>query len=401
MKLFSHNFSFNERNLQNKTVNNTTNITDGALAAELLQRNTPPVYGNKTKRLIKGKKILVTGAGGSIGSEIVHQLKKIDQSAPIFFVDNDEYSLYKLQLSLTGKPLLNSPEYILADITNRTKMHHIFSEIKPDLVFHAAAHKHLPLLERSPEAAVKTNVLGTEVIAEACALYGVGCLINISTDKAARPTSILGMTKRLAEMRAASFANDKTKIASVRFGNVLGSRGSFLETLSYQATKGLPITITDERMSRYFMTIPEAAGLVIESSAIAESGSTYVLDMGEPVKIIDLVQRYHQQFINKSPTIIFTGIRRGEKLHEELFDPSETYRETTHVRIRAVEVSTDLVSDKQLQRLYALAKNGASLEKLHTTLEKLIAINKPRVTKTKKLSSIEFAEQYSTGFANI
>ena len=178
----------------------TRSFDEDVLAEGLLQRKITSVYGQTAKELVSGKRVLVTGAGGSIGSEIARQLKKIDPEGEVYFVDNSEYALYTLEMSLTSRPLLTEPEYVLADVSNRTQMHKIISEIRPDIVFHAAAYKQLPLLERSPENAIRTNVLGTEVIAESCALYDVACLVNISTDKAARPTSILGMTKRLAEI---------------------------------------------------------------------------------------------------------------------------------------------------------------------------------------------------------
>lgn len=355
------------------------NMTEEISAAELLLRNAPPIYGPEARKLISGKTILVTGAGGSIGSEIVRQIKRLDPNTRGYFIDNNEYALYNLQMSLTAQPLLNSSEYILADITNRAKMHEIFAEVKPHIVFHAAAYKQLPLLERAPEAAIKTNVLGTEIIAETCALHHVNYFVNISTDKAAQPTSILGMTKRLAEMRAMRYSTSTTKVASVRFGNVLGSRGSFVETLAYQMMKELPVTITDPEMSRYFMTIPEAASLVIEASVLANGGSTYVLDMGEQIKIVDLVQRYAQMTNHKSPKIIFTGIRPGEKLHEELFDPSEHYRCTPHPRIRAVDVSTAFVSDEEFRELYHLVDCGISAASLRTALEQLISQSKRTV----------------------
>ncbi len=181
-------------------INDTTNLGNDALAVGLLQRPIIPIYGRAAKELISGKKILVTGAGGSIGSEIVRQIKRIDPQGEVYFIDNNEYALYTLQMSLTSRPLLTEPEYILADVADRNQMHKIFSGIKPDIVFHSAAYKQLPLLEKSPENAIRTNVLGTEVIAESCALNDVACLVNISTDKAARPSSILGMSKKLAEM---------------------------------------------------------------------------------------------------------------------------------------------------------------------------------------------------------
>ncbi|HZQ34650.1 MAG TPA: polysaccharide biosynthesis protein, partial [Dehalococcoidia bacterium] len=198
---------------------------ESSFAAALLGRDVLPVYGSEAAALIAGKTVLITGAGGSIGSEIVRQLRRLGAGVRLYFLDQDEYALYRLQMRLTARPLLDEPEYILADVTRQQQMRDLFAAIRPDLVFHAAAYKHLPLVERSPAAAILTNVRGTEIVARLCADHQVRRLLNISTDKAARPVSILGMTKRLAELRAARYATKRTVIASVRFGNVLGSRG--------------------------------------------------------------------------------------------------------------------------------------------------------------------------------
>jgi FlaA1/EpsC-like NDP-sugar epimerase len=201
------------------------------------------------------------------------------------------------------------------------------------VVFHAAAHKHLPLLERYPVEGVKTNILGTANVVAAAARCGTERFVNVSTDKAAAPTSMLGATKRLAEMVSASWAGDTMKIASVRFGNVLGSRGSFLPTLAWQIRNGLPVTVTDPRVTRFFMTIPEAASLVIEVAAMAETGETYVLDMGEPVRIVDLIAQYVDRVGGIRPELVYTGLRPGEKLHEELVDGQESRGDTGDPRI--------------------------------------------------------------------
>lgn len=351
---------------------NNNIFDDSKLAEQLLQRTTPPVYGQEANKLIKGKNIIVTGAGGSIGSEIVMQLRRIDPNCRIYFVDNDEYALYRLQLKLTAQPLLDSVEYVLANVSDRAKMLRLFKEVKPDIVFHAAAHKHLPLCERCPEAAIRTNVRGSHIIAEMCVKFNAQYLINISTDKAAQPTSVLGMTKRLAEMIVKSYANETTKIASVRFGNVLGSRGSFLETLRHQISSNSPVTITDMNMNRYFMTIPEAAGLVIESATLANGGSTFVLDMGKPIMITDIVERYVNLMKCKYPNIKLTGIRNGEKIQEELYDQSEIIKKTTHDRISSVDVSSDRFSLSEMRNFYRLARSGTSCEKLKTELKRLV-----------------------------
>lgn len=310
----------------------------GVSPTQILGRPAEPVYGEEARRLVTGRRVLVTGAGGSIGGEIVRQLSRLGVGE-MFFVDNDEYALYSLQRELSGNALLDDSHFVLADVSDEAKLNRVFAWARPSIVYHAAAHKHLPLLENSPEAAVRTNVLGTAVVLQASITHGVERFINISTDKAARPTSVLGMSKRLAEMAVAGRAGSATTVASVRFGNVLGSRGSFVETLHWQLAAGRPVTLTHPAASRYFMTIPEAAALVIEASVLAQAGETYVLDMGEPVRILDLIQRFAALSGGPEPQIVVTGLRPGEKLHEELFDPSEAQRPTAHPRIREVDVA--------------------------------------------------------------
>jgi FlaA1/EpsC-like NDP-sugar epimerase len=226
-------------------------------------------------------------------------------------------------------------------------------------LFHAAAHKHLPLLERYPAEGVKTNVFGTLNLVKAASESGVGRFVNISTDKAARPTSILGATKRWAELVVAAHAGPDMRVASVRFGNVLGSRGSFLHGLAAQVDRGQQITITDPQVTRFFMTIPEAAGLVIEAAVMARAGETYVLDMGDPVRIIDLVLKYLALTGLSAPGISFTGLRPGEKLHESLFDSAELGQATRHPKISAVSQRRD-VTEVTMARLPALRKAVAA-----------------------------------------
>lgn len=290
------------------------------------------VYGDSARRLVAGSTVLVTGAGGSIGSELVRQLTLL-QAGTVYMLDHDEGALHSLQLELSGHGLLSDANTILADIRDLTALTRHFGRVKPDLVFHAAAHKHLPLLERFPAEGVKTNVLGSRNVAVAAARSGVARLVNVSTDKAASPTSVLGATKRFAEELTVAEATERLRVANVRFGNVLGSRGSFLDSLTWQIDNGLPVTITDEDVTRYFMTIPEAAGLVIEAAVMAESGATYILDMGMPVRILDLARTYARLAEVAEPEIVYTGLRPGEKLHEELLDRSETSLPTEHPRI--------------------------------------------------------------------
>ncbi|MFH5878505.1 polysaccharide biosynthesis protein [Arthrobacter sp. NA-172] len=304
----------------------------------LLGREAIHVYGPGARELIEGKTILVTGAGGSIGSEIVRQMRLLE-AGKVYYVDNDEFALYNLQMGTEGVALLDDDAYCLADVKDEQLMRRIMQEVQPDIVFHAAAHKHLPLLERAPEAAVKTNVFGTESVILAAIAANVDRVVNISTDKAANPTSALGWSKRLAEHVVAKYAGTSaTKVVSVRFGNVLGSRGSFLPTLITQMENGQTVRLTDPEVSRFFMTIPEAAGLVIEAACLAEQGETYVLDMGSPVRIQALINRFVELSGHLPPEIEYTGLRPGEKLSEELFDRRETYYSTAHPRILKADV---------------------------------------------------------------
>jgi FlaA1/EpsC-like NDP-sugar epimerase len=297
-----------------------------------------PVYGAEAREVIAGRNVLITGAGGSIGSELVRQARELG-AAKVVCVDRDEYALYRLQLDGTGQALLTDDTVVLADVASRAQLAAVFRRHRPDVVFHAAACKHLPLLERYPAVAVTTNVAGTMNVASLAAEFGVRRLVNISTDKAANPTSVLGLTKRLAEIVTVQLATG-AQPASVRFGNVFASRGSFVETLAYQVSRGLPVTITDPAMSRYFMTIPRAAGLVIEAAFLADGLSTFVLEMGQPRVIVDLVTRYAAGCGYPVPTIRFTGRRAGEKLGEELVADGETPRPTLHPAITAVDAVT-------------------------------------------------------------
>ncbi|MGE0877190.1 MAG: SDR family NAD(P)-dependent oxidoreductase [Acidimicrobiia bacterium] len=301
------------------------------VASALLGRQTTPPCGAEAIAMLAGRRVLVTGAAGSIGSELVRQVHAA--GAHVFLLDVDESRLHAVMLDISGSGLLDDDRVVLADIRDARRVRRVFADVKPDIVFHAAAQKHLPLLERYPCEGVKTNVIGTDLVLDAAVAAGVERFILVSTDKAADPTSVLGATKRLAECLVGSVPAGATKCASVRFGNVLGSRGSFLETLAHQINEGLPVTVTDPEVTRYFMTIPEAVGLVIEAAAMADHGEIYVLDMGEPVRIIDLVERYVTLAGADEPDVRFTGLRPGEKLHEALFGLGEDHRATAHPRI--------------------------------------------------------------------
>ncbi len=300
----------------------------------LLGRDEMRVVRTASRAVVAGKRVLVTGAGGSIGSELCRQIRAFGPSA-LYLLDHDESNLHRLQLQISGEALLDSDELIIADIRDRSRILQLFRELQPEVVFHAAAHKHLPLLERHPCEGVKSNVLGTMHLAEAAVEAGTERFILISTDKAADPTSVLGATKRLAELVVGSQAGGPTKFASVRFGNVLGSRGSFLTVLAEQVENGEPITVTHPDVTRFFMTVEEAVGLVIEAGSMAASGEIFVLDMGEPVRIVDLVHNYVTQLnLDESDlTIRYTGLRPGEKLNEALFSKGEQRTPTAHPKV--------------------------------------------------------------------
>jgi FlaA1/EpsC-like NDP-sugar epimerase len=276
-----------------------------------------------------GRRVLVTGAGGSIGAELVRQLAAYGPSE-LLLLDRDESALHALQLELRGRALLDTPDLIVADIRDREAVDQVLAERRPDVVFHAAALKHLPLLERHPAEAIRANVLGTHHLLEASIAAGVQRFVNVSTDKAADPTSVLGYTKAIAERLTAEASRRATgTFLSVRFGNVLGSRGSVLTAFRAQIRSGGPVTVTDPDVTRFFMTAEEAAELVIQAGALGIDGEVLVLDVGEPVRIADVAARMVAQ-AESDVEIVFTGLRPGEKLHEALWGEAERPRKGPH-----------------------------------------------------------------------
>jgi FlaA1/EpsC-like NDP-sugar epimerase len=321
----------------------------------LLGRSERDIGEHEGRSIVSGKRVLVTGAGGSIGSELCRQVRRFSPAA-LYVLDHDESNLHRLQLELSEAALLDSEEIVLADVRDEQRIFRAFQELRPEVVFHAAAHKHLPLLERHPCEGVKTNVRGTQVLIEAAQNAETERFINVSTDKAADPVSILGATKRAAEILIQANALGSTSMGSVRFGNVLGSRGSFLPTLADQLRRGLPVTVTHPDATRYFMTIEEAVGLVLVAGSMAEYGETFVLDMGRPVRIVDLVSSYAAQLGVAEYEVEFTGLRPGEKLHEALVSLDEECVATAHPRVQAArprEIPADL--GENIARLYAAA----------------------------------------------
>jgi FlaA1/EpsC-like NDP-sugar epimerase len=287
---------------------------------------------------LTGRRVLVTGAGGSIGSELCRQIHRFGP-ASLIMLDRDESALHAVQLSLSGRALLDDPDVVLADLRDAERIRAIFAERRPEVVFHAAALKHLPLLEQYPAEAVKSNVWGTITVLNAASEFGVDAFVNISTDKAANPCSVLGYSKRITERLTAHVATLATgRYLSVRFGNVLGSRGSVLTAFASQIASGGPITVTDPRVSRYFMTVQEAAQLVIQAGAVGRPGEALVLDMGEAVRIAEVAQQM-AALAHERVDIVYTGLRPGEKLHEELFGQGETDERPLHPLISHVAVS--------------------------------------------------------------
>jgi FlaA1/EpsC-like NDP-sugar epimerase len=303
---------------------------------DLLRREPVQLNLNKISGYIQNKTVLVSGAGGSIGSELCRQISRFSPQA-LVLVEYSENNLFQIELELKEvfPDLTIYPQ--LVDIKDRERLQKVFKEYMPQVVFHAAAYKHVPMMEKHPQSALRNNVIGTKNLAELADQYEVETFIFISTDKAVQPTSIMGATKRIGEMIIQEMnGKSYTNFAAVRFGNVLGSSGSVIPIFEKQIQKGGPVTVTDAQMTRYFMTIPEAVQLVIQAGAMAQGGEIFVLDMGEPVKILDLAAdliRLHGLEPDKDIKIEITGIRPGEKLYEELFNANESMTTTYHDRI--------------------------------------------------------------------
>jgi len=310
---------------------------------DLLGRSTIETDVGAIAHYLTGKRVLVTGAGGSIGSELCRQINKYGP-AELIMLDRDESALHSVQLSITGQALLDSQDVVLADIRDVAALRSIFHARKPEVVFHAAALKHLPMLEQYPVEAMKTNVLGTLNVLRASAAVGVERFVNISTDKAANPSSVLGYSKRIAERLTSTVAKDTPgSYLSVRFGNVLGSRGSVLTSFASQIANGGPVTVTHPEVTRFFMTVEEAVQLVIQAAAIGRDGEALILDMGEPVVIEDVAKQLIDQS-GKNVEIVYTGLREGEKMHEDLFGAGEWDERPEHPLVSHVPVPEIQVS---------------------------------------------------------
>jgi FlaA1/EpsC-like NDP-sugar epimerase len=323
--------SLHERPL---TTSDIRDLTD----EDLLGRRHINIDLQQISDYVVNRRVLVTGAGGSIGSELCRQLARFNP-AELIMLDRDESALHEVQLSIHGRALLDTPQTVLADLRDADTIHHIFATRKPEVVFHAAALKHLPLLESYPLEAYQTNIRGTLTLLEAAEKNDVAVFVNISTDKAANPISVLGYSKRIAERLTAGFGGNgsKGKYISVRFGNVLGSRGSVLMSFRDQIDKGGPVTVTHKGVTRYFMTISEAVQLVIQAGAIGNNGEVLVLDMGKPVSIYEVAAQLVKNS-GKAVEIEIVGLRSGEKVHEELFGDGEVDTRPRHPLISHVAV---------------------------------------------------------------
>lgn len=303
---------------------------------DLLGREPVELDIESISKTIKGKTILVTGAGGSIGSEISRQICKF-QPSKILLLGHGENSIYQIDMELKNQ-YKDEIEIIpvIADIQDRERIFETMDRYKPHVVYHAAAHKHVPLMEYNPKEAVKNNILGTRNVAEAADTFSVDTFVMISSDKAVNPTNVMGSTKRIAEMVVQQLdQHSKTKFVAVRFGNVLGSRGSVIPLFKKQIQIGGPVTVTHPDMTRYFMTIPEASRLVLQAGSLADGGEVFVLDMGEPVKIVDLAKNLIQLsgYTIEEIGIQYTGIRPGEKMYEELLGDKEIHKQAVFPKI--------------------------------------------------------------------
>ena len=366
---------------------------------DLLERDPIQINNNQIKSQIKGKRILVTGAAGSIGSEIVRQLIPYGPDV-IILCDQAETPLHNLELELKENGTrINCVSY-LADITNKTRMQKLFEEFEPQYVYHAAAYKHVPMMELCPTEAVRNNVIGVKVMADLAIQHKVERFVMISTDKAVNPTNVMGASKRMAEMYVQALSNQAnlpTKFITTRFGNVLGSNGSVIIRFKEQIEKGGPVTVTHPNITRYFMTIPEACQLVLEAGSMGNGGEIFVFDMGKPVAIADLAKkmiRLYGLIPNIDVNITYSGLRPGEKLYEELLNDAENTTQTYHEKIliaKVREVSFELVK----QNTYELETI------LTTTNDEMLLVGKMKELVPEYISNNSIYQQLDTTVISI
>ena len=361
---------------------------------DLLRREAIHIDIKRVSKFIKDKTVLITGSGGSIGSELCRQIFRC-HPAKIILIGHGENSVFNIQQELeqliqilknNGKSVINIPQIytFIADIRVPSRLEHAFERFKPDVIFHAAAHKHVPLMELNPAEAITNNVIGTRNLLQVALQYNVEHFVMISTDKAVNPTNVMGASKRVAEMLVLQAAKRSGKsYVAVRFGNVLGSRGSVVPTFQKQILAGGPITVTHPDICRYFMTIPEAVQLVLQASVLGRGGEVLMLNMGEPVKIVDLAKELIHLSgyeVNKDIDIVFTGLRPGEKLFEELFVEGEEYEKTEHEKLLVVKNASQILPsylDITVERLLGVAaKNDA--DSIMALLSQLVTGYEPK-----------------------
>jgi len=356
-----------------------TDIRDPDIA-DLIGRKPARIDRSEIMSYTKEKTVLVTGAAGSIGSELCRQLLKFGPHS-LWLLDNNESALFEINQELADQAIVSatSVKMLLADIRDRTRMRAVFGDLKPQVVFHAAAYKHVPIMEDHPAEAISTNLTGSRNLAESAIATGTEKFVLISTDKAVDPQSVMGASKRLAEMVLRDLACDSgTVFSSVRFGNVLGTRGSVVPIFLNQIRQGLPLTVTHPEATRFFMTVEEACLLILQAAAIGRGGDTLILDMGEPVKILELAERMRDLLspeVESRAEIRITGIRPGEKLHEQLWDPNEKVIPSGRERIKKIEnvKPTASLRTEELELLEGLARRHEDPERLRELLFSLAA----------------------------
>ena len=367
---------------------------------DLLGRDPVEIKGDAVRAEIEGRTVMVTGAGGSIGSELCRQILSF-RPAALILVERSEPQLFAIEQELSGiEGATVLP--VVGDVTRRGRMIEIFRRFRPEVIFHAAAHKHVPMMELQPEEAIRNNIFGTALLADLAIDHGVGRFVLISTDKAVNPTNVMGATKRLAEMYLQSLAtrSSRTKFMAVRFGNVLDSSGSVVPTFKRQIAEGGPVTVTHPEVTRFFMTIPEAVSLVLQSSALGRGGDIFVLDMGKPVRIVDLaVQMITLSGLtpHKDIEIVFSGLRPGEKLYEELSHGGESVSATAHPKIARL-VSAPLhhtyVGAFLAELAAALKEGDLNADELKDLLAKMLPEYTPFVPSTSQARLAEGEPSY-------
>ncbi len=350
---------------------------------ELLERDPIRLDEKNIRALNEGKTVLVTGAAGSIGSELVRQLLRFG-TKKVIMLDQAESALFEAELEMLEKYGAKRMEVVIGDVRNEERMRNLFRSLKPSIVYHAAAYKHVPLMENNPSESILTNVMGTKVIAELSHEFKVEKFVLVSTDKAVNPTNVMGASKRIAEMYVHSLQkSSKTKFVTTRFGNVIGSNGSVIPRFRQQIEKGGPVTITHPDITRFFMTIPEASQLVLEAAAMGKGGEIFLFDMGKSVKIVDLARKMillSGLEIGKDIQITFTGLRPGEKLYEELLADKEKTLSTHHpqiliAKVRDTEYEFVARNVRELTELFPGQNNAAIVTKMKEIVPEFVSNN--------------------------